>query len=195
MASYYIQTHEGPKGPYSAEIIRQGVQQGRIPANAQLNDANTGQSLLAAAVASDPAPQASGPVPPVNVAAPPRAFPARPASAPAYPQYGTPPAQQAHSQPYAQPYGGQQYAPFYPSKPSSGLAIASLVLTLTTFATCLPLSIGGIICGALALKETTPDGPKTGRGMAQWGLWLGVALTVIYAAVIGLFVVALSVGR
>jgi hypothetical protein len=70
MASYYIQTHQGPKGPYSADVIRKGVQEGRIPANAQLHDANTGHAMLAAAVASEPAPQDSGPAIPIGPAGP-----------------------------------------------------------------------------------------------------------------------------
>jgi hypothetical protein len=80
--------------------------------------------------------------------------------------------------------------PYAMPRQTSGLAIASLILTLSTFVTCIPLCIGGIICGALALKDTGPEGTKSGRAMAQWGLWLGVVLTFFYVAMIALVVMA-----
>lgn len=115
---------------------------------------------------------------------------------PAYPQgqYGAYP--QAYPQiapAYQQPYGQPQrnYGMPYPqSRQASGLAIASLVLSLVTVASCLPTFIGGIICGFLALKECEPYGPKQGRGLALGGLWSGIGLGVLYVLFIFLIIAA-----
>lgn len=118
-----------------------------------------------------------------------------------YPQYPYPaqqyPQPQAYQQPYGQPYGhGPQYQPgMYPmARPQSALAIASLVLSLSTLVVCLPLFIGGIICGAMALKECEPNGPKQGRGLALGGLWTGVGIAVLYVPVVILWMAAIAAG-
>lgn len=127
---------------------------------------------------------------------PPTAYPqqAYPAQS-AYPYPGNSPyPQQAYPAHYGnayQPYGVQQPAqPYYTSKPTSGLAIASMVLSVATLAVCLPTWIGGIICGLMALKDTEPGGPKQGRGLALGGLWTGIGIGVLYLGFFALIIAA-----
>ncbi|MBE7492115.1 MAG: DUF4190 domain-containing protein [Planctomycetes bacterium] len=210
MSDYFILTSSGSRGPFAAAVIQRGVADGSIPPNAQLTDARTGASVRAGDVRADAlaAPADSGPA-----AAPPSApawpqYQAAPAPQPApqqtypYPQapYPQPPGPQYPQPGYApRPYGsgqtyGQAYHPggYQPARPTSGLAIASLVLSLSTFATCLPLWIGGIICGTMALKECAPWGPKEGRGLAQGGLYSGIVIGVLYVPVVLLWIAAVA---
>lgn len=100
--------------------------------------------------------------------------------------------QQAYPAQYGnayQPYGVQQPAqPYYASKPTSGLAIASMVLSVATLGVCVPTWIGGIICGLMALKDTEPGGPKQGRGLALAGLWTGIGIGVLYLGFFALII-------
>jgi len=95
------------------------------------------------------------PVPPVpspdGVTPPP---PAAPAAQPVYPAYGQPAAP------------GGYYAP-----PTNTLAILSLVLAFV-------ISIGGIICGHIALSQIKRTG-EGGRGLAIAGLIIGYVFTGI----------------
>jgi len=96
---------------------------------------------------TDPQP----PVPPVptpDAATPP---PAAPAAAPAYPAYGQP------------------AAPGYYAPPTNTLAILALVLAFV-------VSIGGIICGHIALSQIKRTG-EGGRGLALAGLVIGYVFT------------------
>ena len=92
-------------------------------------------------------------------------------------QQPTGPASQ--QQPYPQP---QQYAPgpgYAPAGPTSGMAIASLVVSL------LGIGIVGVILGHLALNEINKsNGYMQGRGLAIAGLIIGylqIAAGVIFA--------------
>ena len=119
---------------------------------------------------TDPQP----PVPPIpspDGAVPPPAAPsAEPPTAPppptAYPAYG-------------QPAAAGYYAP-----PTNTLAIVSLVLAFI-------ISIGGIICGHIALAQIKRTG-EGGRGLAIAGLIIGYVFTgfwVLYFLFIIIFVV------
>ncbi|MBX3460022.1 MAG: DUF4190 domain-containing protein [Planctomycetes bacterium] len=140
------------------------------------------------------------PMPPAQQAYPQQAYPQQAYPQQAYPQQGAYPypGNTAYPQAYTAPYGnayqpyGAQPQPYYAAKPNSGLAIASLVMSILTFATCLPTWIGGIICGVMALKETEPNGPKQGRGLALAGLWMGVGFGVCYLLFIVLLIAAES---
>lgn len=113
------------------------------------------------------------------------------------PGYHTPPTPLPHDypgyptsappvSPYPQPgYYQQQYVPVVPMvpmvampprPPTSGLATASLVLSIigvltVCFTVAIP-SIAAVICGHMAMGETKP-GIKSGHGMAISGLIIG----------------------
>lgn len=87
----------------------------------------------------------------------------------------------------AAPQGGMPIAP-----PTSGLAIASLVLGIIGLIACYVnglFAIPAVICGHMALKRTgDPQKPVGGRGMAIAGLvmgYLGILLQIFFAVVIG----------
>jgi hypothetical protein len=103
--------------------------------------------------------------------------------------YGHPPYEQ-------QPPVWQEQAPrpqFQPSPPTNGLAIASLILSISAFVA-LPLigSVGGVICGHMARSQLRRAGySDRGDGLALAGLiigWVGVAFYV------GLAVLVVAIG-
>ncbi|MCA8916772.1 MAG: DUF4190 domain-containing protein [Planctomycetes bacterium] len=218
MSSYYIDTASGPRGPYPAQQIINGVQQGRIPTNATLRDADTGQTLRAVDLTAQSAPADSGGYAPVSQPAGPHPqfMPQRPpqpqyqAQQPQYPQPRYPQGQypqtgpaypQQYPQPYPpqqygqypapgayQPYGNSQMPPQYGAGETSGLATGSLICSLVSLVVCLPLCIVGIILGIMALNECQPNGPKRGRGLALGGIWTGVGILLLMVLVIGLMV-------
>ena len=65
---------------------------------------------------------------------------------------------------------------------TSGLAIASLACGVLAFICFIPISIGGVICGHMALSEIKKsEGYVAGKGLAVAGLvvsYIGVAITV-----------------
>ena len=88
--------------------------------------------------------------------------------------------------PAGPPYGPGGYGHLPPpGPPTSGLAIASLVCGILGFFTLGVASIGAIICGHLAWRETS-SGQQSGHGMAIAGLILG------YLPVIGWIIFWLS---
>jgi hypothetical protein len=104
--------------------------------------------------------------------------------------YGHPPHEQ-------QPPIWQEQAPrpqFQPAPPTNGLAIASLILSISAFVA-LPLvgSIGGVVCGHMARSQLRRSQSGTqGDGLALAGLivgWIGIAF---YVLVIGLIAVGLG---
>ena len=116
--------------------------------------------------------------------------------------YGQPQGQpygQPYGQPQGQPYGqyppygqppGQPVYGFAPQKPTNGLAIASLVVSIVSItAFCGLTSIVGAILGHVARKQVR-ERDEQGAGLALGGIivgWLGVALLV---GVVALVVVA-----
>lgn len=209
MSQYYIDTPGGPRGPYSREQVIEGIKAGKIPTSTMLRDATTGHSIRAVSLSGD-MPSDSGSYNPAQ-ASPQQQGPYQHPQSPQggygqgnaqgnhyqqggaqgypgqYQQQGYP---QQHPQQYQQPYGGQSQHQYYRSRPTSGYAIASLVLSLITLAVCIPTWILGIIFGVMALKETEPDGPKSGRGLAQAGIWTGAGIGLIYVLFIALIIFA-----
>ena len=110
--------------------------------------------------------------------------------------------QPQHQPPPGQPYGAEQpiwqeqprHPQYQPAPPTSGLAIASLILSVSAFVA-LPLigSIGGVVCGHMARSRLRQTGyASEGNGLALAGViigWVGIAF---YVGLIALFVVALG---
>lgn len=144
------------------------------------------------------------------------AQPAQP-SAPQYPQqpqYGQSQPQQPYpSQPQPYPSQPQQsypgYQQPYPAQPgpgypgayqpygqrdsgSNGLAIASLIVSLIGLCSCIG-SIVGIVLGVMSLNQIKERGGE-GKGMAQAGIWIGVAGIVIWVAYLVFVLVASASG-
>ena len=127
---------------------------------------------------------------------PPPAYGAPQFRAPQYgaPQYGAP--QYGAPNPYDAPqYGGQQYpgppAP-YPGQPygqpygqqygglrTNGMAIGSLVTSLTGFLFLISAPVG-LVLGIVALRQIRRDGTE-GRGMAIAGIVIGSVITAFLA--------------
>ncbi|WP_395640599.1 DUF4190 domain-containing protein [Pseudolysinimonas sp.] len=101
-----------------------------------------------------PVPSADGVTPPAVPTPDGATPPAAPQAAPVYPAYGQPAAP------------GGYYAP-----PTNTLAIIALVLAFV-------ISIGGIICGHIALNQIKRTG-EGGRGLALAGLIIGYVFTGI----------------
>lgn len=120
----------------------------------------------------------TGPTPPVGQGypPPPKAPPHPMDNRAAYPGYG--PAQAPSGQPGYPPQGPQPYGapPGYAmaaAKPTSGKSLASIILMgISIFFWPVAIITGpaAFITGWLALKETAPTGPKTGRGLAIAGM-------------------------
>lgn len=220
MAEYFIDTAGGPRGPYTEETIIEGVKSGKIPTGARVRNAATNETMRAVDLTGQQpedsgsyAPPAeyraegqhrqqyqqqrpmSGPQPAQNYYQQPQ-YQHLPQQTPQYPQHQYPPQQypqQNHGYPQ-RPYGnqmpyGQQY-PYPVARQTSGLAIASLAVSCASVVICPLISIVGIILGVIALKECEPHGQKVGRGMALAGIWVGVGLTVLTLAFIGLIIAA-----
>lgn len=91
--------------------------------------------------------------------------------------YPPQPAPPAYQQPGYQQPGYGQYAP----QPSNGMGVAALVLGILSVLLCSGygvLSVLAIVFGAIGLGKAN-RGEATNRGMALWGLWLGIASIVI----------------
>lgn len=119
--------------------------------------------------------------------------------APATPGYGQPqsPVQPGYGAPH-QPYGyAQNPYPVYPApRPTSGLAITSLVCGIVSFLFSwlfLPAlaSIAAVITGHMALKKTKNDPTVGGRGMAFAGLILGYVVLGIGVLTIAISLISL----
>jgi hypothetical protein len=93
---------------------------------------------------------------------------------------------------YAAP--GAQVSTSYPAlpstKPTSGLAIASLVCGIVGLISCMFIpGIPAVICGHMAMKRTDPvTGNQNGRGMAVAGLVTGYIGLVLGIVIIGFYV-------
>lgn len=104
--------------------------------------------------------------------------------------YPSQPYEPYQQQQYQQPYPGYapQYAPgpgYAPAGPTSGMAIASLVVSL------LGIGIVGVILGHLALNEINKsNGYMQGRGLAIAGLVIGYLQIAAGVIVIIFFIFA-----
>ena len=127
------------------------------------------------------------------------AYPVQPAPQPAQNQ-PVPPAYSPTTPPAYAPYG----APVYPAapapRPTSGLAITSLICGIAGVVlvwAIIPVlaSIAAVITGHMALGQTRRDPGIGGRGMAITGLILGYAMIAIAAfTLIGIIISFLFVG-
>lgn len=127
------------------------------------------------------------------------AYPVQPAPQPAQNQ-PIPPAYSPTTPPAYAPYG----APVYPAapapRPTSGLAITSLICGIAGIVlvwAIIPVlaSIAAVITGHMALGQTRRDPGIGGRGMAIAGLILGYAMIAIAAfTLIGIIISFLFVG-
>ncbi|MEU4651592.1 DUF4190 domain-containing protein [Nocardia fluminea] len=131
--------------------------------------------------------------------APPPSQPQYPQQPPSQPQYQQPGQPQYPQQPPAygqQPgYGGypaagayQPYGQYPQPQGTNGLAIGALVSSLIGLCSCGLGAIVGIILGVMALNQIKERGGE-GKGMAQAGIWIGVAAIVGWILYILFFVV------
>jgi hypothetical protein len=121
--------------------------------------------------------------PPAQASAAP---PAPQAPPPTYPAYQTPP------NPYGAGYAG---APYPVARPTNGLAVTSLILSLVGLVTCMaiPLSTIGAILGHVALKQVRETG-QDGETYAKVGVIIGwVATGLVLLGVVGIFVWAFAI--
>lgn len=129
---------------------------------------------------------------PLVKAAPPEPQPPPPA-VPSPPNYGYQPGQSV--MPQEQSYQGYQsgYAGYNPpaaQQSASGRAIASMIMSLVSIATCGPLlSVPGMILGKMEMNAIR-DGqaPRAGETFAKIGFYVGIAVTALSALLIVIYV-------
>ncbi|MFC9893024.1 DUF4190 domain-containing protein [Nocardia sp. NPDC127579] len=119
---------------------------------------------------SEPSGYPSAPQYPVQ----PPAYPPQPAAAQPYPS-GPQQVPPAPGPAYPYPPGYQPYGYGPPAGGTNGLAIGALVASLMGFCSCGIGSLVGIVLGVLALNQLKENPYEEGRGMAQAGIWVGVA--------------------
>lgn len=91
-------------------------------------------------------------------------------------------------------YGQQTYAP---AQPSSGMAIAGMVLGIASFVACAGLTAPlGLIFSIMGMRETSPTAtnPKGGRGLAITGLVTSIIGCLVLLFVIAYVVLIIGVG-
>jgi len=94
-----------------------------------------------------------------------------------------------------------EHPPAYPTaaaqSPSSGKAVAALVLGILGIVSCQPLGIAAIIVGNQAAEEIAASGGRLGGdGMAKVGVilgWIAVALLALVIVGFAFFFIALAV--
>ncbi len=127
------------------------------------------------------------------------AYPVQPAPQPAQNQ-PVPPAYSPTTPPAYAPYGAPVYPAVPAPRPTSGLAITSLICGIAGAVlvwAIIPVlaSIAAVITGHMALGQTRRDPAVGGRGMAITGLILGYAMIAIAAfTLIGIIISFLFVG-
>lgn len=127
------------------------------------------------------------------------AYPAQPTPQPAQNQ-PVPPAYSPTTPPAYAPYGAPVYPAVPAPRPTSGLAITSLICGIAGVVlvwAIIPVlaSIAAVITGHMALGQTRRDPAVGGRGMAITGLILGYAMIAIAAfTLIGIIISFLFVG-
>jgi len=123
----------------------------------------------------------TGPESPVPVS-PPR--PPQYGYAPGYPQYRYGPGYPQYG--YGPSYPQYGYAPGYAAPPTNGLAIASLVTSLTSLVMGITAPVG-LILGIFALRAIQRDGTP-GRGFAIAGIVVGAVMTLMIAVSVAFFI-------
>jgi len=118
------------------------------------------------------------PPPPQGFAQPAPAYPPPPGAQPGMPQAGYP-------QPAYPPGYGAQPAYYSGEKPTSVLAIISLVCAGLGLVTGISV-LAGLVLGIIALRETRPAGTKSGRGLAIAGVVVNGAFMAIGALLFAL---------
>ncbi|WEF22496.1 DUF4190 domain-containing protein [Microbacterium maritypicum] len=127
------------------------------------------------------------------------AYPVQPAPQPAQNQ-PVPPSYTPTTPPAYAPYGAPVYPAVPAPRPTSGLAITSLICGIAGVVlvwAIIPVlaSIAAVITGHMALGQTRRDPGIGGRGMAIAGLILGYAMIAIAAfTLIGIIISFLFVG-
>lgn len=108
------------------------------------------------------------------------------------PGWGYPPPPVAD---YPPPYGGYPppvggYPPQYGAYPApqgtNGLAVASLVCSVTSPLLCFVLAIVGVVLGVVALNQIKRTG-QNGRGLALAGIIVGAVIIAVAIAAIVLY--------
>jgi hypothetical protein len=85
-----------------------------------------------------------------------------------------------------QPYGPYVYLP---AKPTNGLAIASLIVSIASFAICPFFAIVGVVLGYKARTQIR-ERDEDGDGLALAGIitgWCGIGYSVLWLAFLGFF--------
>jgi hypothetical protein len=81
---------------------------------------------------------------------------------------------------------------YVPVAPTSGLAIGAMCMGILGLLFCQLLSIGGVICGHMALNEiNSSEGRLGGRGMAIAGLVTGYIGVLIIVGFLLIFLIAI----
>jgi hypothetical protein len=101
----------------------------------------------------------------------------------AYPAYGTP--QYGTPQPG---YGNPGYGYPYTARKTNGLAIASMIVSLVSLATCPPLlGLVGAIMGHVARRQVAQRN-EDGAGMALAGIIIGWIVVALSAVILLIFI-------
>ena len=80
--------------------------------------------------------------------------------------------------------GGAGHPQLQPSRPTSPLAIASLMLGIIGLCGGVPFAAAAWITGHLALKQLSENLNEEGAQLANAGKILGMAMTILYSALI-----------
>ncbi|HEY5515237.1 MAG TPA: DUF4190 domain-containing protein [Pengzhenrongella sp.] len=107
-----------------------------------------------------------------------------PVSPPRPPQYGYAPGYPQYR--YGPGYPQYGYGPSYAAPPTNGLAIASLVTSLTSLVMGITAPVG-LILGIFALRAIQRDGTP-GRGFAIAGIVVGAVMTLMIAVSVAFFI-------
>lgn len=107
------------------------------------------------------------------------------------PPYGQPP----YGQPYGQPYGGYGYEGYGPPQ-TEGMAVGALVCAIAAWVTCIPIAaIVALVLASSAQKKIAVSGGRlTGEGMVTATKWIAWVNLVLWALMVGLFVVLGVIG-
>lgn len=93
------------------------------------------------------------------------------------------------------PYPPPPYHPYLPPRPTNGMALAAMIVSLASMFTCPLVGAVGIYLGNRARGQIAMTGEQ-GDGMAQAGIivgWIAIGLSILYVCfVLLVFAVPLS---